>query len=191
MPWPREHKARTRKRIVQAAAAAFRARGVSQVGVDEVMESAGLTRGGFYAHFGSKDDLVDAALDEADAETLAFLANAAEGNSRRRLHAVVDAYLSSLHAEHPEHGCPIAALAPEVARGSQRNRRHVAARLFKRLEWMTEMLPARRKSADAVVPLLACMVGGVVLARAAGREKGPAILAACRTFLHRAIAEID
>src|SRR5262245_61543283 len=143
MPWPRHHKARTRKRIVQAAAAAFRARGISDVGVDEVMESAGLTRGGFYAHFGSKDELVCEALDQADAETLALLGDGGGGAApRERLHAAVDAYLSEMHAAHPERGCPVAALAPEVARGGNRSRRRLTARLIERLEWMKEMLPS-------------------------------------------------
>src|SRR5262245_21351607 len=95
MPWPRDHKARTRERIVRAAAAAFRARGVGEVGVHDLMARAGLTHGGFYAHFDSKDALVAAALDAADEETLAFL-----GQDRPDLAAVVDAYLSPPHAAH-------------------------------------------------------------------------------------------
>ena len=189
MPWPRDHKARTRRRIVQAAAAAFRERGISDAGVDAVMEAAGLTRGGFYAHFGSKDELVAEALDQANAETLALLDEAGEGAApRQRLHAVVDAYLSDLHAAHPERGCPIAALGPEVARAGGKSRRRLAARLIERIEWMKALLPGAGKAADLrVVPIQACMVGGLVLARAAGREKGAEILASCRAFLHQAI----
>jgi len=184
MPWPRDHKARTRKRIVQAAAAAFRERGISDVGVDAVMDKAGLTRGGFYAHFASKDDLVAEALDEADAETLALLdASGERATPRRRLHAMVDAYLSELHAVHAERGCPIAALGPEVTRAGGKTRRRLATRLMRRIDWMKSL--AGRDS--QVVPMLACMVGGVILARAAGREKGAEILASCRAFLHQAI----
>jgi TetR/AcrR family transcriptional repressor of nem operon len=181
MPWPKDHKARTRSRIVQAAAAAFRARGIAQVAVDDVMKAAGLTHGGFYAHFGSKDELVREALDQADAETLALLGGAGEQAAPRdRLYAMIDTYLSEAHAAHPERGCPLAALGPEVARDAAPTRRRLGARMSKRLESMKELLPS---SADAV-PILACMVGGLILARTAGGERGSEILASCRAFLH-------
>jgi TetR/AcrR family transcriptional repressor of nem operon len=189
MPWPRDHKARTRRRIVQAAAAAFRERGIPEVGVDTVMEDAGLTRGGFYAHFASKDELVAEALDQANAETLALLDVPDErATPRHRLHAMVDAYLSDWHAAHAGRGCPIAALGPEVARAGGKGRRRLAVRLSERIEWMKSVLPAGGKSADArVVPMLACMVGGLILARAAGGDKGSEILASCRAFLYETI----
>lgn len=189
MAWPRDHKARTHTRIVQAAAAALRERGIAEVGVDAIMEEAGLTRGGFYAHFASKDELVAEALDQADAETLALLDPPGQrATARHRLHAMVDAYLSDLHAAHPERGCPIAALGPEVARAGGKSRRRLAARLAGRIEWMKSLLPAGGKSAGSrAVPILACMVGGLVLARAAGRDQGADILASCRAFLHQAI----
>jgi TetR/AcrR family transcriptional repressor of nem operon len=190
MPWPKEHKARTRSRIVQAAAAAFRARGIAQVAVDDVMKAAGLTHGGFYAHFRSKDELVREALDEADAQTVAVLGTAGErGPADDPLRAMIDAYLSDAHAAHPEWGCPIAALGPEVARDGAPARRRLGARLTKRLEWMKELLAS---STDArAVPIFACMVGGLILARTAGGEKGSAILASCRAFLHDALDRDD
>jgi len=117
MPWPKDHKAKTRQRIVETAAVAFRDRGVDSVGIDEIMAAAGLTRGGFYAHFASKEELLEAALAFAGAETIARLSNAkAEGAGAGDLLAVVDAYLSEPHAAHREHGCPVAALGPEIAR---------------------------------------------------------------------------
>jgi len=189
LPWPKDHKTRTRKRIVQAAAAAFRARGISGVAVEDVMRDAGLTHGGFYAHFGSKDELVGEALDLANAETVALLENAGESMaSRQGLHALIDEYLSDWHAAHPERGCPLAALGPEVARGGSRGRRRLVSGVTERLGWMKQMSRSRGTSADSpVVPLLACLVGGLILARAAGRDKAPAILKSCREFLHQAI----
>ena len=73
MPWPDDHKARTREKIVQAAAAAFRAGGVAGVRLEDVMARAGLTHGGFYAHFGSKEELLREALGHASSQTVDML----------------------------------------------------------------------------------------------------------------------
>src|SRR5215813_15617455 len=99
MPWPDNHKSRTRARIVAAAAAAVRSEGVDRVGVADVMARAGLTHGGFYAHFSSKEALLTEALGYASRQTLVgltgSLASAPEG---AKMHALVDAYLSLQHA---------------------------------------------------------------------------------------------
>src|SRR5215469_8054469 len=117
MSWPKEHKQATRQRIVEAAAAAFRERGVADVGVAEIMRRSGLTHGGFYAHFDSKDDLIAAALDHAATQVTSMLETAAKMRlGPFQLLYVALTYLSPPHLNDPESGCPVAALRPEIAR---------------------------------------------------------------------------
>ena len=194
MPWPEGHKARTRERIVRAAADAFRARGVAGVRVEEIMAGAGMTHGGFYAHFSSKDELIGLALDHASGQTLEMLSAAAGSLGReQQFLSVIDAYLSAAHAAHPERGCPVAALGPEVSR-TARTQSQLRRGIQDRLEWMRRLLPNRRTRAreheDQVVGTLACMIGGVILARAIGGKGSEAILESCRRFLHRTVDEI-
>lgn len=192
MPWPEGHKARTRERIVRAAAEAFRARGVSGARIEEIMARAGLTHGAFYAHFSSKDDLVGSALEHASGQTVETL-SAAAGDMRgeRQFRAAIDAYLSAAHAAHPEGGCPVAALGPEISRSDEGARRQLARGIQDRLQWMRRLLPSwrarSREQEDQVVGSLACMIGGVILARAVGGKQADAILGSCRRFLHRTL----
>jgi TetR/AcrR family transcriptional repressor of nem operon len=191
MPWPRHHKAHTRARILAAAAAAIREKGPDGVAVAEVMDRAGLTHGGFYAHFASKDDLLAQALALTGEASLASLAAAADAASDgERLRAVVDAYLSPWHVAHVGEGCPVAALGPEVARGGGRLQRDLARMIRARVEWLRTLLPGTRRGSrrhDDAVGALAGMVGGLVLARALGGDDGRDVLAATRRFLDRAL----
>ncbi len=190
MPWPKDHKSRTRERIVKAAAAAFRARGVSAVGVDDVMAQAELTRGGFYAHFVSKDELLRAAVEQASRETTAVLSRTLHSlPPEERLLAVVDAYLSVQHLAHPECGCPLAAMGPELIRADEETRQILSRSVRDRLAWLRELLPTGREplAAEDVVGSLACMVGGLVLARALGGRDSRRVLSACRAFVRRSL----
>lgn len=190
MPWPREHKRATRARIVEAAAAEFRARGVSGVGVADVMERAGLTHGGFYAHFSSKDELLAEALGWASRPHEALEQAVGAVAPARRLGAVIDRYLSPEHAAHPERGCPVAALGPELVRADRRTRRRLASSIRTRLGWLRRLAEEQdphRATEEQVVGALACMVGGLVLARGLGGTEGTALLKSCRAFLHRAL----
>src|SRR6516225_6971870 len=109
MPWPKEHKRNTRARIVDAAAAEFRQHGIAQVGVAEVMRRAGLTHGGFYAHFDSKEDLLAEALEYASEQVNGMLdTSPADDASAHRLLGTAMTYLSSFHLTHPERACPVA-----------------------------------------------------------------------------------
>jgi TetR/AcrR family transcriptional repressor of nem operon len=191
MPWPREHKAVTRQRIVEAAASAFRKRGVGGVRVDEIMADAGLTHGGFYAHFSSKDELVSAAWEHANGETLQTLTKALESvPGDEQLQTVIEAYLSPAHAAHPARGCPVAALGSELGRGGGKLHRDLARAVRRRLEWLRTLAPRGSREAareNQVVGAAACMVGGVILARAVGGRDGEALLRACRLFLRGAL----
>lgn len=193
MPWPREHKTQTRARILAAAAEAIREKGPDGVAVADVMERAGLTHGGFYAHFASKEELLAEALARASEESLMPLARSAETvPPAERLRNVVDAYLSPWHLAHVAEGCPVAALAPELARSGGRLQRDLGRTIRARMEWIRTLLPGTRRAArrrDDAVGTLACMVGGLVLARALGGDDGREVLAASRRFLERALAD--
>ena len=120
-------KEETRERIVRAAARAIRKHGYEGVGVADVMKEAGLTHGGFYAHFESRDALLAAAADQAGAESIESLTRAiAAAKPGQELTALVDTYLSDRHVTAPEQGCAIAAAGSEVPR-QQAEVRRVAA----------------------------------------------------------------
>ena len=192
MPWPTNHKDRTRERIVQTAAAAFRARGVSDVSVEQIMSGAGLTHGGFYAHFASKGTLLDEALEYADEQTLESLSKILESlPAEQRLGAIINAYLSPVHAEQPAHGCLVAALGPELAR-SKKTRQSLVHAVKRRLEWMRGLFQdsgRRNPPEEDLYGAVACMLGGLILARSAESKDSATILEACRKFLHRALSE--
>jgi TetR/AcrR family transcriptional repressor of nem operon len=109
------HKGETRRRIVELAARRFRAEGVDGVGIAKLMTNAGLTNGGFYAHFASKEELVKEAVVYALAERRGGLAaDAVKGVCD--VPAFIDRYLSGTHRDHPEAGCAIAAMLPDLTR---------------------------------------------------------------------------
>ena len=186
MPWKKEHKSQTRGRILEAASAAIREKGVAGVGVAEMMEAAGLTHGGFYAHFKSKDDLVAQAFafaSEQSGERLQLAADRAPPDERLR--AVADAYLSASHAQHPERGCPIASVGPDLVRQEGAGRDACADVVRDRLAWLESLTTSgskdeRRRTAAGVY---AAMLGGIFIARALGEEDGEKYLAQVRRFV--------
>src|SRR5262252_4848497 len=121
MRYQPEHKIETHRKIVKDASRRVRAEGLSGAAVSAVMKDAGLTHGGFYRHFGSKDDLLLESLREGFREIAATLAHAAEqlppGEAWK---AIVDTYLSLELCDHPGRGCPMAGLAPELARADKK-----------------------------------------------------------------------
>jgi TetR/AcrR family transcriptional repressor of nem operon len=152
------------------------------------MATAGRTHGGFYAHFDSKDQLLASALDCADTETMETLARAiADVPQDRRIHAVVDTYLSATHVTHPERGCPVAALGPELTRSGRGVRRELARAIARRKAWLQTLLPRRAHRRDDAIGALACMVGAMILARGADPKEADAVLQSSRRFLHRAL----
>jgi TetR/AcrR family transcriptional repressor of nem operon len=172
MGYAPDHAACTRARILESARRLFKERGADGVTVDAVMADAGLTRGGFYAHFASKDDLFAQAL----AETTVFdLLKRHDGADWMR--RVIEEYLGPLHRDRPGSGCPLAAHASQVSRGSSASRRAFTGTLTA----LSEELGQRLGSNDEALAMLALMVGGVALARAVDdRSLSDALLAACR-----------
>src|SRR5436309_12362099 len=106
----REQAAQNRERIIEAAAQLFRERGFEGIGVADLMKKAGLTHGGFYGHFSSKDDLIAEASARALAGSLALLSNVAERPSGDPLSTIASGYLTSKHRDDPGTGCLLAAL---------------------------------------------------------------------------------
>jgi TetR/AcrR family transcriptional repressor of nem operon len=192
MPWPKEHKRNTRARIVEAAAGEFRKHGIAQVGVAEVMHRAGLTHGGFYAHFDSKEDLLAETLEYASEQVNGLLDTPPEDDaSARRLLSAAMTYLSSFHLTHPERACPVATLGPELLRSSQKVRRTLAAQIRRRLKKLHDLTPARvppESRREQAAGTFACMVGGLILARALKESEGRKFLKDCHAFLREALA---
>jgi TetR/AcrR family transcriptional repressor of nem operon len=154
------------------------------------MATAGLTRGGFYAHFDSKQDLVAEALEHAERQTLTSLSSSFDSApAERRLQAAIDAYLSLGHAEHPEQGCPVVALGAELSRTHAKARRGLKRSIRGRLEWMRRLAGAGRSQPrkEELLGAMACMIGGMTLARAVGGKDSAEILRSCRRFLCRAL----
>lgn len=111
------HKSETRARIVKSAATAFRKHGIDGIGVASLMKKAGLTHGGFYAHFESKDVLVAEAIDAAFEQSLKALADSVdEADPELRRDALMERYLSDAHRDQPAQGCTFAAIGTEAAR---------------------------------------------------------------------------
>jgi TetR/AcrR family transcriptional repressor of nem operon len=192
MPWPKEHKRNTRARIVETAAAEFRQHGIAQVGVAEVMRGAGLTHGGFYAHFDSKEDLLAEALEYASEQVNGMLDTSPEDDApARRLLGTAMTYLSPFHLTHPDRACPIATLGPELLRSSQKVRRTLAAEIRRRFKKLQDLNPPRvppeirRQQAAGA---FACMVGGLIIARALNESQGMKFLKDCHAFLREALA---
>lgn len=180
MPWPDEHKQETHDRIVDAAATAFRERGIAGVSIAEVMGEAGLTHGGFYSHFKSKEELIGAALKRAATQLIGTWSQAGG------LGAVIDTYLSMGHASHPELGCPLAAIGPELTRTGDKVRHGLATGIAQRIEFVRRLLPEEEATEENATAIVACLLGGIVLARMVSPEKSEAALEATRSLLHRA-----
>lgn len=179
MRYSADHKLATRRRILAAASAAFREKGVAATGVDEVMRRAGLTHGGFYAHFRDKSELVAEACATGFATGQENLARiAALPTARDRVRALVASYLSTHHRDNRAGGCLVAALGFEASRPGGRARRGYAEALQSHRARLAQSL---RLHADPVenerlaTSLLSLLVGALIMARslpdeAASRE---------------------
>jgi TetR/AcrR family transcriptional repressor of nem operon len=171
MRYSREHKLETHARIVKKASVRLREKGAHGVGVADLMKDAGLTHGGFYAHFDSREALViEAFADAMDRSTERWRKLAGQTPPDKRLATIVSSYLTPLHRDDPGHGCAVPALGAEIARENPRTRKAFAAKLEQMIDMLAAQIPdlprkAARKQAMAV---LATMMGTLVLARVAG-----------------------
>ena len=183
------HKLEIHRRIVKDASRRVRAKGLNGAAVSAVMQDAGLTHGGFYKHFGSKDKLLVESLSEAFREITDRLVHAAEqAPPGAAWKAIVKTYLSPEHCEHPEHGCPVAALAPELTRADKGMKRQIVAELANYKSRMLPFMPGRR-TADkerAFFAIFSTMIGAVEMARILpDRSMREKVLASTRDLLLR------
>jgi len=171
MRYSREHKLETHARIVKKASVRLREKGAHGIGVADLMKDAGLTHGGFYAHFDSREALVIEAFAHAmDRGTEHWRRLAERTPPEKRLATIVDSYLTTLHRDDPGHGCAIPTLGAEIARESPKTRKAFAAKLEQMIEMLADQIPqvprkAARKQAMAGI---ATMMGTLVLSRIAG-----------------------
>lgn len=181
----REQAEKHRAAIVAAASALFRARGLDGVGVAEIMQAAGLTHGGFYGHFASKEALA------AEAGAMAFVDGAARVAKDKDLAAYLARYLTERHRDASGTGCPMAALAAEIGRREAATQAPFAAGMADYAAAIEELLrrSGARKGAETrrrALTLMAAVVGGMTLARAsaaADADFSAEILAALRAEL--------
>jgi TetR/AcrR family transcriptional repressor of nem operon len=173
------------ERIVGVAARAIRRAGYRGVGVADIMKEAGLTHGGFYAHFASRDTLLVEAMQQASRENQLALSSAmakrmAKGDSR--FAALVSAYLHDTHLERTETGCVVAALASETTRQADAVQQEAKRRVTDLVEFVRSALPEDAVRAQAEV-ITATMVGALQLARTLGGTAGRALLSQTRKAL--------
>jgi len=160
--------AQNRERIIEVAARLFRERGFDGIGVADLMKSAGLTHGGFYGHFASKEDLMAQACARALEDSLDALHQVAAHGGGNALSAVASAYLSPAHRDRPGEGCALAALGAEAARHGSPVRSAFTRGVRSALDMLTRLAPGKSERAkrERALATYASMIGALVLARA-------------------------
>ena len=174
MRYSREHKQETHDRIVKKASVRLREKGAHGIGVADLMKEAGLTHGGFYAHFDSREALVIEAFGYAMDRSMEHWRQITdEVSPDKRLGLVAEAYLSTLHRDNPGHGCSIPALGAEIARESPKARKAFAGKLDEMIEMITDFIPnlPRKAARKQAIATLATMAGTMLLARIAGSSE--------------------
>jgi AcrR family transcriptional regulator len=171
MRYEKGHKETTRRRIVETAAARFRKDGINGVGLADLMAEAGLTHGGFYSHFASKEDLVQAAMEEASSRSAQRFSQRIEEGG---LEAWIRSYLRTGHRDHPERGCAVAALASELARHPKSTRQGFTERLVKftaaiQSHLPSTMTPARKR--EIAVGIFSTLIGALQMSRAVNNPR--------------------
>ncbi len=171
MRYSKEHKTETHARIGKNASVLLREKGAEGIGVAGLMKEAGLTHGGFYAHFESRDALIGEAFAHAmDQTTRRWRKRAEQAPEGQRLASVVNGYLTPSHRDDVGNGCALPALGAEVLRANPKTRKAAALKLEDMIEMIADQMPeAGSKAArrDAI-STLATMLGALVLARMAG-----------------------
>jgi len=168
MRYDADHKMRTHRRIVRNASRQLRTKGLNGPAVTTLMKASGLTHGGFYKHFGSREDLVIEAIEESLQELrdrlVAAAKQAAPGEGWK---AIVRTYLSIELCDRPDEGCPIAALAPDIARTRSPQKQRIAAAILKLRQELLPFMPGRNEEekAENFLAIFPSMVGTIAIAR--------------------------
>jgi len=187
MRYPKDHKNRSREHILDAAARVFRRQGYVGGGVSAVMGEAGMTKGGFSAHFENKEELFAQALTKALGDAATTWSQGVEDlPDRDWIEMMVQRYLSDEHLQMVEDGCPLPALLSEIGRAGPAPRAAFEAHLLKMLVRIGERLPPAtgEQRQDAAVAILATLIGGMAIARSvADPQLSERVLRACREFI--------
>ena len=168
----RAEKAKTHKRIVSIASKKFREEGLAGVGIAELMKEAGLTVGGFYKHFDSRDDLVAEAVSSAFGGWKRRVDAAASGGPSVSLAKLIDDYLTAAHRDDPGTGCAFSALAPEIARSDKRTRALTTEQVRNDIQLIAGLIAGRDAHAARSQAILtfSALVGAMSLARTVSDE---------------------
>jgi len=168
----REQFQQNRERILETAGRLFRERGFEAVGVADVMQAAGLTHGGFYGHFKSKDDLIAQAAGDSSGKVLERWRQIAYAEGEGALATLAETYLSSEHRDGPGAGCLVAALGPEIARRPVPARGGVTESLKRIVGFLETVVPGRSEAArrQQAIATYAAWIGAMVLARMSDDE---------------------
>jgi TetR/AcrR family transcriptional repressor of nem operon len=172
MGYSQAQKEKTHKRIVAIASKRFREKGLAGFGIAELMKEAGLTVGGFYKHFGSRDELVSEAVSAAFGFCQRQKEAAESGGQPLSFEKLIDDYLSDLHRKNPGGGCAFSALAPEIARSDKRTRALTSEQVRDDIELIAGLLPGkdRRAARSRAILTFSALVGAMSLARAVSDE---------------------
>lgn len=168
MRYGAEHKADIHRKIVRGASRQLRKKGLNGPTVAALMKVSGLTHGGFYKHFSSRDDLVVEAVEESLCELTQTLIDAAkQSGSQDAWPSIIKAYLSLDRCDRPEIGCPIAALAPDIARATPTIKRRVSAAILSFRNELIPFMPGRTAEEKALnfLMIMTSMVGAIAIAR--------------------------
>jgi TetR/AcrR family transcriptional repressor of nem operon len=172
MGYSKAQKEKTHKRIVAIASERFREKGVEGLGIAELMKEAGLTVGGFYKHFDSRDELVAEAVSAAFGIWQRQKEAAESGGQPLSFAKLIDDYLSDVHRKNPGAGCAFSALAPEIARSDKRTRALTSEQVRDDIELIVGLLPGKDKRAarSRAILTFSALVGAMSLARAVSDE---------------------
>ena len=165
----RAEKAKTHERIVAVASERIRQQGLDRPGVAEIMQAAGLTHGGFYKHFGSRDELIAEAAESALAASDRFVHELTD-HAEDPLAAFVDWYLSAEHRDDPGTGCAVPALGDDVRRGDERLRSAYRRQVERYIEHLERLLGSSEHARQRAILTLSALAGAIVLSRAVDDE---------------------
>jgi TetR/AcrR family transcriptional repressor of nem operon len=166
-------KAKTHRRIVKIASKRFREKGVAGVGIAELMKEAGLTVGGFYKHFDSRDDLVAEAVGSAFGTWKRQVDAAASGGAPFTYAKLIDDYLNEAHRDDPGTGCAYSALAAEISRSDKKTRALASEQIRNDIQLIASLLPGkdRRAARSRAILTFSALVGAMTLARNVSDEE--------------------
>jgi TetR/AcrR family transcriptional repressor of nem operon len=172
MGYSKTQKSKTHERIVKHASKRFREKGLAGLGIADLMKEAGLTVGGFYKHFDSRDDLVAEAVKSAFGGWKRRVESAKSGGPPLSYEKLIDDYLNEAHRDNPGRGCVFSALAPDIARSSKRTRALTSEQVRNDIQLIAALVPgkAKRTARSRAILTFSALVGAMALARAVSDE---------------------